>query len=306
MKIFKIQTEHVVTFKSLIEVLKEILVDTNIEIISQNPYKKNKSSIMESDVESDVDPNLNDKSGMRIMAVDQSRTVLINLKLKAKNFTKFKCRKKKFVICVNLSNLYKLIKNVKGSENLILSVDSENINNLIININNPDERKYKNVMLKLLEPEENSLSIPDIEFDAVIIMNSVIFNKTCRELSNISDKVEIKCTANKLIFSCIGHMSSDETIFDASEDNKEITIIMDEDKKKNLIVQGIYELKNLILFSKCQQQLSENIEIFIKNNHPLTIRYTVATLGEFVLCVTPQTSNSYENNFSDEDEIYST
>ena len=53
------------------------------------------------------------------------------------------------------------------------------------------------------------------------------------------------------------------------------------------IIQGIYELKHLVLFSKCSN-LSSTIQIHIKNNFPLVLKCDVANIGEIKLCLAPQ------------------
>ena len=73
-----------------------------------------------------------------------------------------------------------------------------------------------------------------------------------------------------------------------------------------LIVQGIYELKHLVLFGKCTS-LCNDIEIYMKNDYPLVIKYTVATLGRLLLCLTPirkkadDEESDYSSEESDED-----
>jgi len=45
-------------------------------------------------------------------------------------------------------------------------------------------------------------------------------------------------------------------------------------------------LKHLVLFTKCTN-LCPAIEIYLKNDYPLIIRYTVANLGEVKLVLAP-------------------
>jgi proliferating cell nuclear antigen len=47
-------------------------------------------------------------------------------------------------------------------------------------------------------------------------------------------------------------------------------------------VQGVFLLKHLVLFTKCTN-LCQNIELYLKNDFPLILRYTVANLGEVKL-----------------------
>ena len=53
------------------------------------------------------------------------------------------------------------------------------------------------------------------------------------------------------------------------------------------IIQGFYELKHLFVFSKCYN-LSNTVQIHIKNNYPLVLKCNIANLGEIKLCSAPQ------------------
>ena len=51
-------------------------------------------------------------------------------------------------------------------------------------------------------------------------------------------------------------------------------------------IQGIFSLKYLVLFTKCTN-LCNLIHMYIKNDYPLIIKYTVANLGDIKLCLSP-------------------
>ena len=53
------------------------------------------------------------------------------------------------------------------------------------------------------------------------------------------------------------------------------------------IVQGVFALKHLVMFTKCTN-LSNQVEIYLKNDYPLIISYGVASLGNIKLCLAPQ------------------
>jgi proliferating cell nuclear antigen len=52
------------------------------------------------------------------------------------------------------------------------------------------------------------------------------------------------------------------------------------------IIQGEFSLKNLSYFIKCTN-LCNSIEMYLENNIPLIVRYSVASLGEIKLCLAP-------------------
>lgn len=333
MKILEIETEHTGPFKVLFEVLKDMLTETNIEFVStQKKSKGNKNDVdsenenetetetemeIEMETETDTDTNKKKKENncMKINAIDPTKTVLINLKLDGINFNKFVCRKSKLSVGVNLGCFYKLIKSMGKNDILSLDVDHDNKNYLNIKIDSPDEKKDSVFKMKLLDLDETKMFIPEITFDAVITMDSQEFNKLCREMNNIADYVEIKCLTDKIIFTCKGEYAERQTTYRASTlkdtDEEENILVSISHASKTIgsgapqIVQGIFELKNLVLFSKCAS-LCNDIEIYMKNNFPLVIKYTVATLGRILLCLTPITEDTTKNaNYSDEEEYYS-
>lgn len=54
-------------------------------------------------------------------------------------------------------------------------------------------------------------------------------------------------------------------------------------------IQGIFSLKYLLLFTKCINMCNQ-IHIYIKNDYPLVITYSVANLGDIKLCLAPNVS----------------
>ena len=56
------------------------------------------------------------------------------------------------------------------------------------------------------------------------------------------------------------------------------------DDNINELVQGTFELKYLIIFTRCSS-LCSHVNLFLKNDYPLIVQYSVAKLGliKFVL-----------------------
>ena len=116
-------------------------------------------------------------------------------------------------------------------------------------------------------------------------MPSIDFQKICRDMNNLSDEIEIKSLKEQLIFSCKGGWAEQETIIGSS--NNGMSFIQD----NNNIVQGLYDLKHLVLFSKCTN-LCNSVELYLKNDFPLIIKYNIASLGEIKLCLAPKYENT--------------
>ncbi len=256
-EILMIQTVQISPFKVLITALKDILLETNITF---------------------------EKSGMKIVNMDKSHTILVHLNLLAENFEFFNCNKDKIIIGVNMNHLFKLINTIDNDETLSIYIDNDDYNegiveNLTLKFENKNKEQCKIQKLKLIEPDAEDLSIPDVKFSSVINLPSCDFQKIIRDLNNISEILEIKSIDNQLIFKCNGSFATAEIIKSESQDMGMI-------QKSNKVIQGFYSLKNLNYFIKCTN-LCNQIELYIDNDLPLIIKYNVASLGEIKLGLSP-------------------
>ena len=132
-----------------------------------------------------------------------------------------------------------------------------------------------------MDLNNKQIDIPQAEFESVITMPSVDFQKICRDMSNISDEIEIKSVGDQLIFSCKGQFAEQETSVGTS--NGGLSFLHND----QVLIQGIYSLNYLVLFSKCTN-LCNSVEIYLKNDFPLITKYNIASLGEIKLCLAPK------------------
>lgn len=254
----EIKTVQSAAFRILIEALKEILTDTNIEI---------------------------SPTGIKIMAMDASHTVLVHVKLNASNFEQFYCPERK-ILGINMINFYKLIKTMGNNDTLTLYLEKNDVNRLGLKIVNGEKNSISNFKLNLMDLSEETISIPPAEFDSVITMPSSDFQKIIRDMAALSENVEIKSSGNLLILSCEGDFATMERR--VGQTNSGLTFIQNENPDN--IVQGVFALKYLALFTKCTN-LCNSIELFLKNDYPLITKYSVASIGDIKLCLAPQILN---------------
>lgn len=253
----ELKTVQTNAIKVLVEALKEILTDANIEF--------------------------ND-TGLKIVAMDSTKTILVHLKLNKEKFDKYVC-KKKLIVGVSMTNLFKLIKTATNSDTLTFFIDDSNMNVLGIVIENGDKNTTTTFELNLMDLNEEHIDIPPQEFDSIITMPSIDFQKICRDMNNLSDTIEIKSVGSQLIFSCKGDFARQETKMGETPDG--ISFIKPNEVSN--IIQGYYNLKHLVLFTKCTN-LCNSIKIYMKNNFPIVITFMVGNLGELKLALAPKIS----------------
>jgi proliferating cell nuclear antigen len=121
-------------------------------------------------------------------------------------------------------------------------------------------------------------------------------------ITKISTSENIKLSSEQLkniIFSSNGDFADGEiTLTDKTEG---VEIIKNMDENEEIIVKGIYDLKNLSLFSKCQT-LCGCVELYLKNNFPMIIKYQVANLGHVLLVLSTVSDNNIIDDDDDDDD----
>ena len=272
--ILEIKTVQASAFRILVEALKEILTDANFEC---------------------------DETGIKMIAMDSSRTVLVHLKLHADKFESYVCTEKK-VLGISMINLFRVIKTMNNNDTLTLFLEREKDSVLGIKIENSEKNTTSTFHLNLMDLHIDNIQIPSVEFESVITMPSTDFQKIIRDMHNYADLIDIKSVEDHLIFSCKGDFCSQETIIGETDTGMNFA----KNKKPDEIIQGEFALKHLVLFGKCTN-LCNSIQMFLKNDYPLVIKYTVATLGRLLLCLTPirkkadDEESDYSSEESDED-----
>jgi proliferating cell nuclear antigen len=256
----EIRTVQAVAFKVLVEALKELLTDTCIEF---------------------------DETGLKIVAMDTSHVVLVHLKLEASKFELYHCDGR-ISIGVNMLNLHKLIKTINNNDTLTLYIDTDDVNHLCIKIENSEKNSKTMYKLNLLDLDHQNITVDPTEFTEVVTLPSADFQKICRDMHNLAEFMEIKSIENQLIFGCKGDFCCQETIICDSESLQAAKSSAEaRPDARAEIVQGIFSIKHLVLFTKCTN-LCQTMELYLKNDYPLIIKYDVSSLGSIRLALAPQ------------------
>jgi proliferating cell nuclear antigen len=233
------------------------------------------------------------RKSISILEMDKNKTILVNLKLNSDKFQIYKCIKDKIIICVNMSNLNMLIGNMSNDDVLSIYIDKESYNDgIVIDLGLKFENSKKKQIichkLRLIEPETQEYLLPDIKYLSIINLRTTDFQKIIKDLNSIADRVEIKSVGNEFRFSVDGSYSKSLVSLFSSETNEHMSFIQKPDN--SVVIQGIFALKALSNITKCTQ-LCTNLEIYLGNNLPLTIRYEVADLGEISMSIMPLSEN---------------
>jgi len=255
--ILEIKTIQASTIKSVIDAMKEILMDVNLVF---------------------------DENGMKIVALDNTHIVLIHLKLHADKFESYYCMKKLYV-GINMLKFHMLIKTIQNGDILSLFIHKNDPNILGITIENNEKNVKTTYKLSMLDIDVVNVDIPPADFNTIITMPSAYLQKIIRDMHNLAEYMEIKNINDKLILNCQGEFCCQETVL-GTEKSQNINMKKNNENVKE-IVQGVFSLKYLSIFTKCTN-LCSTVEIYLKNSYPIILQYSIASMGTVRLCLAPK------------------
>lgn len=293
--ILELKTTQAAAIKIVTDAINSLLTDANFVF---HPYyidknEEEQSDEKQSDEEKDEKKVENDTKktigGVVIKEVNKTGKILVYMRLDADKFDvyKYNYNKKKLTLGVDIGNLLKCLKCMSHFDTMTWLVDDDDINKLIVVLESAERKEKKTFKLNLMDIEEEVYDVTPIQFPYSITLPSQDFHKYCKDMAASTDKIEIKATSNKLFFSGKGEIGNIE--FEVGETNGGLSIISTTNNL-NEIVQGLFELKFLLIFTKCTN-LCNQVTLFLKNDYPIIVTYQIAALGEIKLVLSPSKSD---------------
>lgn len=321
-KILEVKTTQTAAFKQVIERISNVISDCCIVFIppdetpetgadedyyeevdddDNNKSKKNiskkksKGPSDEDDAEDKKSKKKEDKQkpankngkkntgGIRVLRLTEDKSILIKLNLDACNFESFRCDEPKITIGVDMHNLQALLKMIDDNYPIILYMNRDNRSTLYIRSLNENEKSSEetDIEIFLMDIANPDMPIPQTEFQNKITIATDKFHNICKHLNNNSVYVEITSINNEILFK--GQNEGGKVTMSYKDINDTGSKKKD---KPDQVVQGLYELRNLMGFSKCNK-LCNTIDIYLKNDFPLVLVISVATLGKMYVFLSP-------------------
>jgi len=303
-RIVEVKTANTSQIKTLFEVLKEILIDAPIafvldEFMNDIGYDIEDEEQIEK-LKDTIKKKGYNKGGIRISSIDQTKTIFIQVSLDAISFRKFHCSSEKFVAGVNLHRLYEIIKTYDKNDVLTIFIDEKDKQYLSLETFNSDKSFLSTSKVHLIDIDNEHESL-DVKSDVKIKMLSTTFHNICRGMGTISTNIEIVCTKTKIQFRCKGDANERQVVLLMDKNNPEgIKITLSKDVDETSIIQGIFKLGNLTIFSKCQT-ICKFVTLHLTNGSQLCMDYGIGAVGKILVAISPMIEDDL-NKY--DDEIY--
>lgn len=194
------------------------------------------------------------KDGIILQAMDSGHVSLCSL------YLNYKC-KENISIGISLVNIGLILKCAKNDDSVILRVNNSDTCKFIFE----SQDKISEFEFKLMNIDSEKYGIPDIEYKCILELDSKVFKSIITDMTNIeADTCKISVIKNNIIFSATSSIGS-ITIKQKCVCDKEISDLS-------------FSVKYLLNFTKATI-LCDHVKLYIHNEYPLCIEYTIKDLG---------------------------
>jgi len=222
------------------------------------------------------------ENGIKLRSVDSNGKLLIIIDLKVENFKKYKCSKN-FVIGIDTTHFYKILKSIRKKESISLFIEKDNETKLGLSTIYKSMTKKTTSYITIQNVENLEISQgSDEEYGFPIICASSDYQKMCKELSIIGTKnikikskfKYIKFIANNEIFSREVKLGDDDYMSDDEESAKEYVANFETS-----------QLTSLMKIASLNTTLTSNIQIYLDIDLPLRLKSNIGNLGTINLYI---------------------
>ena len=249
--------EQGLTLKKIIESIKELVTEANFEVTSE---------------------------GISIQAMDASHVALVVLVMRASEFQEYRCDRP-HTLGVSISHLSKLLKIAGNDDSIILRAEDQ-ASVLTMIFTGKNNEKMCEFNLNLLTLDSEHLGIPEQDYAAQIKMSSAEFCRICRELTQVTDTLNLSVDKEMVKFAVSGDIGAGSITMrsNVSDKAEERMIIVASEP-----VSSSFALRYLNLFNKASC-LSDEVALSLTAEVPVVIKYAFS-LGEIKYFLAPKVSD---------------
>jgi len=251
------------TVKKLIEALKDLVTDANIDCSEE---------------------------GLSIQAMDSSHVSLCAVALRADGFDHFRCDRN-ISLGFNSGNLSKILKCADNGDVITLKAE-DTADTLTLMFESANQDRISDFELKLMDIDSDHLGIPDTEYKTTIRMPSAEFQRIIRDLQVLGDTCVISCTKEGVRFSVTGDLGTGNVLVRANagvdkDEKDQVVIEMDEP------VELTFALRYLNFFTKATT-LGPVVVISMSPDVPVVVEYPIEQIGHVKYYLAPKIDDAEE------------
>ena len=219
-----------------------------------------------------------DEKGISLCMMDHHRRILIDLELRAENFSIYKFKSKKMYLGINLNHFHKMLKAIKKKDSIQFFIDDASPTELGIKVIPKENNRVTTSTIMIQTIQNLVIDIPT-GYGKPVIVSSSEYQKMCKDMCNIASQMKVTSKNFHIEFTCdAGGVLRRNVQFGeiADSDDEE-----EEGDKTQEYCQD-FATEQLCRITK-MAGLSNNMQIF--PGRPLLFRSNVGSLGKISIYI---------------------
>jgi proliferating cell nuclear antigen len=213
---------------------------------------------------------------IQLRAMDPSRVAMINLELPKTNFDQYICAKPT-KLCINITELQKLLKGVSKNEIITLKLDQKTAR-LQITITGNYKRAFN---MPTLEVAQEEVPTPKVTFTVTAKLTTQGLNQAINDARLVSDHVKIEANNEKLMLNAKGDLMGANIELQKGSD----TLL---DLQTTQPAKAIYSLSYLADIIKAASATSEIAILQFANSMPIEIDFQQQNEAKLIYYLAPR------------------
>jgi proliferating cell nuclear antigen len=217
-----------------------------------------------------------DPEGLKLRAMDPSRVAMIDFEWPKTIFQEYVCNEPTKV-CLNISELLKLLKRASKDESVELSIDDKTGRLLVV-----ISGKYnRNFTMPTLEASEEEVPTPKISFNVKAKTTTQGLSQAIEDAQLVSDHVRIEAEPEKMILSASGDLMGATITLQKGSD-----ALLDLEVKEN--AKATFSLSYLSEIIKAASATSDIATLEFSSDMPIRIDFQQTKEGKLVFFLAPR------------------
>lgn len=221
--------------------------------------------------------------GLGLQAMDSSHVSLVAVKIPSETFEDFRCDRN-LSLGLNLGNVTKIVKTANNEDVLTVKAGSST-DAVCFLIESRNGNKVSEYNIRQLDLDAEHLDIPQTDYDCVVRLPAVEFQRICRDLSQVGESVVIDCDKEGVSFAASGDLGTGTVKLaqTAAVDRREEAVDIELREKTTLT----FALRYLNLFTKATP-LSAQVKLSMSEDVPLVVEYSIGESGHIRYYLAPK------------------
>jgi len=224
-----------------------------------------------------------DENGIYLCMMDSHKTILIDLVLKAENFSIYKFNSKKMYLGINLVHFHRMARSIKKKDSIELFIEERCPNDLGIKVIPKENNRTTISYVKIQSIQNLDIDIP-VGYGKPIIVNSSDFQKMIKEMSSIGTTMKVISSNHKIEFSCnAGGILKRKVQFGEDDEDDDVSAY---EYSQDFITEQLCRITKL-------SGLGSNMQIY--TGKPLLFTSNVGNLGKISIYIKSKEQIDTEN-----------